>query len=75
MIGDTIIDTVVASSSTFQQRTEMGKQKYLRRKMNKYLLIIEVIKPSALMLAKTYFSKSPEKIWYLLIIITSFFFY
>jgi hypothetical protein len=42
----------------------MGKEKYLKKKMEKYLVIIEVMRPTALMLIRTYFSKSPQKIWY-----------
>jgi replication initiation and membrane attachment protein DnaB len=79
-LGDAIIDALVSNSQTFQQRyrttfsnsislfrTEMSKQKYLKKKMEKYLVILEVIRPTALSLIKTYFSKSPQKIWYPLV--------
>lgn len=53
---------LAANSATFAQKTEFSKAKYLKRKKKKYIITIQVQKPTAKTLCEAYFAKVPQKI-------------
>eukprot|EP01121_Diplochlamys_sp_Union-15-3_P014407 TRINITY_DN4588_c0_g1_i1.p1 TRINITY_DN4588_c0_g1~~TRINITY_DN4588_c0_g1_i1.p1 ORF type:complete len:450 (+),score=56.46 TRINITY_DN4588_c0_g1_i1:71-1420(+) len=63
--GSTIVQALISHSETWDQKTGMAKAKYLRKKIEKHVHIVEVIKPSAYSIARAYFSKAAPKIHYL----------
>lgn len=60
--GSEIIQELVENSSTFNERTEYSKAKYVQKKKKKYVPQFLVLKPSARLLAEMYFFKNPGKI-------------
>ena len=63
--GGTIIKKLMQGSSSFQDRTEFSKQKYIKKKMSKYFTFVKLVKPSALTLCKSFYESKPDKIGYL----------
>jgi len=45
---------LIENSDTFNKRTKFSQEKYLRKKMQKYLVSFEVKKPTALELCEVY---------------------
>lgn len=66
--GADIIKALIESSSTFDTKTEYSKEKWLKKKQEKYYTIVEVTKPTAYTLCSSYFKKHHKKIKYKLII-------
>lgn len=60
--GNEIIMELVENSSTFNERTEYSKAKYVQKKKKKYVPQFMVLKPSARLLAEMYFFKNSGKI-------------
>jgi tRNA (adenine58-N1)-methyltransferase non-catalytic subunit len=59
--GRGMVDVVVAHSTTFVAKTPFAQDKYVERKLRKYDLRVRVVRPTALSICETYFSKSPER--------------
>ncbi|GBG87373.1 hypothetical protein CBR_g45432 [Chara braunii] len=63
--GRDIVDALVASSKSFQSKTEFSQEKYRRKKQKKYAPRVVLCRPSARSVCEAYFSKSPYKIGFL----------
>jgi tRNA (adenine58-N1)-methyltransferase non-catalytic subunit len=57
-----IIETIVANSRTFNQKTEFSQEKYLKKKEKKYCEYIQIRKPTIRLLAHIYYRQDYEKI-------------
>lgn len=60
--GQEIIDQLVQNSETWAQKTKFSKQKYIRKKREKYSIIFEVRRPTALNLCEAYHFTQSSKI-------------
>ena len=60
--GQGIINQLIENSATFGQKTQFSQAKWLKKKAQKYLVTIQIIKPSALELCDTYHTNYPDKI-------------
>lgn len=60
--GQEIIQELVANSSTWQAKTEFSKQKYLKKKQQKYMPRVQILPISAETLCQIYVMKKPAKI-------------
>jgi len=60
--GGELISKIIEGSETFQKRTKFSQEKYLRKKMQKYLVRFEVKKATALELCEAYNQAAPNKI-------------
>ena len=54
LTGEELINKLIENSDTFSKRTKFSKEKYLRKKKQKYEVRFEVIKPSAMSLCEAY---------------------
>jgi tRNA (adenine-N(1)-)-methyltransferase non-catalytic subunit len=61
--GKEIIQKLVENSKTWDSKTEFSKQKYLKKKQQKYMPRVRFLKCTPANLCMTYRSKSPAKIW------------
>lgn len=61
--GKEIIQKLVENSETWDTKTEFSKQKYLKKKQQKYMPRVRFIKCTAASLCRTYRAKNPGKIW------------
>ncbi len=60
--GAEIIQALISSSATYESKTEYSKEKWLKKKQEKYYTIVEVTKPTAYTLCNCYFKKHHKKI-------------
>ncbi|KAJ3125038.1 tRNA (adenine(58)-N(1))-methyltransferase non-catalytic subunit trm6 [Nowakowskiella sp. JEL0407] len=60
--SQSVIKTIVTNSSTFDQKTEFAKAKYIKRKEQKFSKSFRVFKPSARMMLELYTAKKAAKI-------------
>jgi len=60
--GTEIIQELVENSSTFHERTEFSKAKYVTKKKKKYIPQFIVLKPTTRLLSQMYYFKNPGKI-------------
>ncbi|KAI9912620.1 hypothetical protein PsorP6_006202 [Peronosclerospora sorghi] len=60
--GEEIIQKLVENSSTWETKTEFSKQKYLKRKQQKYMPRVRFLRCTADSLCRTYRLKNPAKI-------------
>jgi tRNA (adenine58-N1)-methyltransferase non-catalytic subunit len=60
--GEEMVRTVAGGSRTFQAKTVFAQDKYVKRKLQKYDVRVRVVRPTALSICETYFSKNPEKV-------------
>jgi tRNA (adenine58-N1)-methyltransferase non-catalytic subunit len=56
-----IIQKLVDNNSTFEQKTNFSKQKYIARKEKKFSKVFTPLKPTARVLCDYWFEKNPEK--------------
>lgn len=61
--GQEIIQALVENSETWDTKTEFSKQKYLKKKQQKYMPRVQFLKCTAESLCRTYRLKNPMKIW------------
>jgi len=59
--GEAIIETLVRGSTTFAEKTEFSKAKYLKRKEKKYLPWVRVLAPRASTVARAFFARANAK--------------
>eukprot|EP01127_Copromyxa_protea_P022345 TRINITY_DN7972_c0_g1_i1.p1 TRINITY_DN7972_c0_g1~~TRINITY_DN7972_c0_g1_i1.p1 ORF type:complete len:345 (-),score=89.74 TRINITY_DN7972_c0_g1_i1:24-1058(-) len=60
--GAEIIQALIESSDTYESKTEYSKEKWLKKKQEKYYTVVEVTKPSGYTLCNCYFKKHHKKI-------------
>jgi len=60
--GKEIIETLVENSTTFFDKNEYSKVKYLKKKKQKYLNYVVVLRPNARLLVEVYYAQGPHKI-------------
>jgi len=60
--GEEIIKALASSSATFSVKTEMAKEKWIKKKQKKYMKVIQVIKPTSLTICKVYSEKKKNRI-------------
>jgi tRNA (adenine58-N1)-methyltransferase non-catalytic subunit len=60
--GKEIIQKLVENSETWEAKTEFSKQKYLKKKQQKYMPRVRFVKCTAESLCRTYRVKNPSKI-------------
>lgn len=60
-----LIQTIIENSKTFDKKTKFSKEKYLKKKKQKYDLFAYVTKPTMDIIARSYFGKKANKISYL----------
>ena len=53
--GREIIDSLIQNSSTYNLKTQFSKEKWLKKKMQKYMVTFEVKKPGYVELCDLYF--------------------
>ena len=63
--GKEIIDSLIQNSSTYNMKTQFSKEKWLKKKMQKYMVTFEVMEPTASALCELYFLTKPVQICYL----------
>lgn len=52
--GSEIIQKLIENSSQFNKKTQFSKEKYIRKKMEKYMPMFEVRRPTALEVCEAY---------------------
>lgn len=57
-----IIETIVANSKTFNEKTEFSQEKYLKKKEKKYFEYIQIRKPTLRLIAHIYYRQDPNKV-------------
>lgn len=57
-----IIETIVANSTTFTEKTEFSQEKYLKKKEKKYFEYIQIRQPTMRLLAHIFYRQDPEKV-------------
>jgi tRNA (adenine-N(1)-)-methyltransferase non-catalytic subunit len=60
--GPELIAKIVENSETWDTKTEFSKQKYLKKKQQKYMPRIQMVRCTALSLCEVYHSRQPAKI-------------
>jgi tRNA (adenine-N(1)-)-methyltransferase non-catalytic subunit len=60
--GSEIINKLKENSATFNLKTQFSKEKWLKRKQQKYMAIFEVKKPTALEVCEAYHRNNPERL-------------
>lgn len=55
--GESIIETLIEGSGTWDKKTEFSKEKWLRRKEKKYLPWLRVLKPTSATIAAAHFAR------------------
>jgi tRNA (adenine-N(1)-)-methyltransferase non-catalytic subunit len=63
--GQDIIDKLIENSETFNMKTRFSKDKWLRKKAQKYLVTFEVREPDSLEICEAYFHCYPDRISFL----------
>lgn len=62
--GREIIQKLVENSETWDTKTDFSKQKYLKKKQQKYMPRVRFLPCTAESLCRTYRTKNPGKIWF-----------
>lgn len=60
--GAKIVNEIVKNSSTFARKTSYSQKKYLKKKRNKHMTNIQILRPTSRLLCKMYESREPAKI-------------
>lgn len=63
--GDEIVKKLIENSSTFEQKTVYSKEKYVKRKKQKYCKYVRAINPTSQYICEYYFDKRAEHIGYM----------
>ncbi|KAJ3397084.1 tRNA (adenine(58)-N(1))-methyltransferase non-catalytic subunit trm6 [Lobulomyces angularis] len=62
MNSEIMVKNIIENSSTFEQKTDFAKAKYIKKKSKKFSKVVQPLKPSAQSLCEYYFEKNPAKI-------------
>jgi tRNA (adenine58-N1)-methyltransferase non-catalytic subunit len=65
LTGDEIVEAVALNNANFQKKTQFSREKYLKRKREKYVATLIPQKTTALALCARYFQAYPHKIMYM----------
>ncbi|KAJ3093090.1 tRNA (adenine(58)-N(1))-methyltransferase non-catalytic subunit trm6 [Quaeritorhiza haematococci] len=60
--SESLIKTIIENSTTFEQKTEFSKAKYIKRKERKFSKMFKPLNPNARLLCEHFFTKNPQKI-------------
>eukprot|EP01102_Stenamoeba_stenopodia_P023127 TRINITY_DN9867_c0_g1_i1.p1 TRINITY_DN9867_c0_g1~~TRINITY_DN9867_c0_g1_i1.p1 ORF type:complete len:331 (-),score=99.78 TRINITY_DN9867_c0_g1_i1:3-884(-) len=60
--SDDILKALIENSTSFQTKTTFSKEKYLKKKQKKHILIVRVMKPNARLVCKTLFLKNDSRL-------------
>ncbi len=60
--GDDIVKELIENSATFEQKTKFSKEKYIKRKKEKYCKYVTACKPSSFNVCQYYFDKDPSRL-------------
>lgn len=63
--GQDIINKLIENSETYKMKTQFSKDKWLKKKAQKYLVTFEVRKPDSLEICEAYFLCYPDRICHL----------
>lgn len=58
---DQMIKTIASKNTAFQSRTDYSKTKYIKKKLNRYKFIFQVLKPNARLISKVTFYQDNKK--------------
>ncbi|XP_070491741.1 tRNA (adenine(58)-N(1))-methyltransferase non-catalytic subunit TRM6 [Chironomus tepperi] len=56
-----IIETIIANSKSFNEKTEYSQEKYIKKKEKKYFEFVQIRKPTIRLLAEIFYRQDPEK--------------
>lgn len=56
-----IIETIIANSKSFNEKTEFSQEKYIKKKEKKYFEFIQIRKPTLRLLTEIFYRQDPEK--------------
>lgn len=56
-----IIETIIANSKSFNEKTEFSQEKYIKKKEKKYFEFVQIRKPTIRLLAEIFYRQDPEK--------------
>jgi hypothetical protein len=60
-----MIKLLADSNNTFQAKTIFSKEKYIAKKQQKHLMILQILRPTARTVAEAYFHKGkPEQVYF-----------
>jgi tRNA (adenine58-N1)-methyltransferase non-catalytic subunit len=62
-VGDSkeIIETIIANSKSFNEKTEFSQEKYLKKKEKKYFEFIRIRKPTIRLITEIFYRQDPDK--------------
>ncbi|KCV67928.1 hypothetical protein H696_05654 [Fonticula alba] len=60
--GAELIDAIIAGSKTFAEKTEFSQAKYIKRKQERHLRTIQILKTSLMNVAEHYYTRHPSRI-------------
>lgn len=63
--GDEIVKELIENSATFEQKTKFSKEKYIKRKKEKYCKYVTACNPSSINVCQYYFDKDPSRLNYM----------
>ena len=55
--GTDLIEKVKAANAGFQKKTKFAQEKYIRKKQQKYLSVIQIVRPTGRTIAEAYFGR------------------
>jgi tRNA (adenine-N(1)-)-methyltransferase non-catalytic subunit len=57
-----LVRKLAEGSATFTKRTEFSQEKYLRKKTQKHQIVVQILRPTAALISKAYFSKKSFRV-------------
>ncbi|ESO87742.1 hypothetical protein LOTGIDRAFT_234974 [Lottia gigantea] len=63
--GEEIVDKLIENSQTFQNKTEFSQEKYIKKKKEKHVAVIRVLKPTTRLVFEMFYRNSPADIGYM----------
>eukprot|EP00026_Physarum_polycephalum_P000932 Phypoly_transcript_00933.p2 GENE.Phypoly_transcript_00933~~Phypoly_transcript_00933.p2 ORF type:complete len:482 (+),score=139.02 Phypoly_transcript_00933:2424-3869(+) len=60
--GKDVIKAIVGNSSTFHTKTDFSKEKYLKKKSQKHITTVQILRGTANTILTAYYDKNPAKI-------------
>ncbi|KAH7830075.1 putative tRNA (adenine58-N1)-methyltransferase non-catalytic subunit [Monocercomonoides exilis] len=60
-----IVGALITESKTFEGKTEFSQEKYIKKKLNKHLHLVTILRPTISLMSTSFFEHKPEKIGYI----------
>merc|ERR1712050_128516 len=60
-MGEQVVEALASNSSTFATKTKFAREKYIKKKQQKHVQQVTILKPSAMELCETYLKQSRAK--------------